>query len=88
VKRQKHLLCFWAAWCLAMHWLDLYWVVMPSMKTADRTAMEPTFGAIDACLLVGLLGLYAAAVMRAIAGRSLTPLADPRLEEALAFENV
>jgi hypothetical protein len=83
VKRRKFLLGFWAAWVLAMHWLDLYWVVMPSMKTE-----RPPFNPIDICLLVGLLGLYSASVMRTMASRPLTPLADPRLEEALAFENV
>ena len=83
IKRRKMLLGFWAAWVLAFHWLDLYWVVMPSMK-ADR----PPFGAIDVCLLVGLGGLYAAGVLRTMAHRPLIPMADPRLEESLAFENV
>ena len=83
VKRQKFLLCFWAAWVLAAHWLDLYWVVMPSLKT-----VQPPFSPIDVCLLVGLAGLYGAGVMRTMAGRPLIPLADPRLEESLAFENV
>jgi hypothetical protein len=82
-KRQKAILAFWAIWILAFHWLDLYWLVMPSMKTA-----EPPFSPLDICLLVGLLGLYGAAVMRTMANRSLVPLADPRLGEALAFENV
>jgi hypothetical protein len=82
VKRQKYLLGFWAAWVLAMHWLDLYWVVMPSMKSE-----RPPFSPIDVCLLVGFVGLYAAGAVRAAAGRSLVPQSDPRLEEALAFEN-
>jgi hypothetical protein len=85
-KRQKYLLGFWAVWVLAMHWLDLYWVVMPSVTSKESP--QPPFSPIDICLLVGLLGVYAASVMRAMAGRSLTPLSDPRLEEALAFENV
>jgi hypothetical protein len=83
VKRRKMLLGFWAIWVLAFHWLDLYWVVMPSMKTAS-----PPFSLIDVCLLIGLLGIYSAAVMRTTAMRSLAPLGDPRLGEALAFETV
>jgi hypothetical protein len=82
VKRQKYLLAFWAVWMLAMHWLDLYWVVMPSLKTE-----RPPFGAIDFCLLTGFVGLYAASVMLKMSVYPLVPLADPRLEEALAFEN-
>jgi hypothetical protein len=83
VKRHKYLLAFWAAWVLAMHWLDLYWVVMPSTKSE-----RPPFDAIDVCLLVGLVGVYAASVLRTMAHKSLLPLADPRLQESVAFENV
>lgn len=86
VKRQKYLLGFWAVWTLLAHWLDLYWVVMPSVKT--DTPGRPPFSAIDVCLLVGLLGLYAAAVVRTMSNRPLIPLGDPRLEESLEFENV
>jgi hypothetical protein len=86
VKRQKYLLGVWAVWTLVAHWLDLYWVVMPSMKT-DPPGRLP-FSAIDVCLFVGLLGLYAAGVVWTMAKRPLVPLGDPRLEESLAFENV
>ena len=84
VKRRKYLLGFWAAgWVLAMHWLDLYWVVMPSMTPA-----QPPLGPIDVCLLVGLGGLLLRGVCSMAGNRPLVPLADPRLEESLTFENV
>ncbi len=80
-KRRKSLLAFWAAWLLVFHWLDVYYLVMPSL---DQPGLPPV--AIDACCLAGLGFLYLGG-LRWIAGRrSLVPLADPRRSEALAFE--
>jgi hypothetical protein len=81
-KRRKALLGFWAAWMLAAHWLDLYWLVMPSVSPA-----APPLGVVDLCCLLGIAGLYLAGVARAAEGVALAPLRDPRLAESLAFEN-
>jgi len=82
VKRRKVTLGFWAVWLLVAHWIDLYWLVMPSLGPGS---VPP--GLVDAASLVGIGGLYLAGVVL-LAGRCpLVPLADPRLEEALAFEN-
>jgi hypothetical protein len=83
VKRKKYLLGFWALWLLVMHWIDLYWIVMPSLGVEKLP-----FNIIDICLAVGMLGIYAASVMKTTGVNSLTPLADPRLVESLSFENV
>lgn len=40
VKRQKWLLGFWAVWLLVMHWVDLYWIVMPSLI---KDKLPPSF---------------------------------------------
>jgi hypothetical protein len=82
VKRRKGLLGFWAAWMLAAHWLDLYWLVMPSVSPAGPS-LEP----VDVGCLAGIGCLYLAAVCHAADGRALLPLGDPRLAESLAFEN-
>ncbi len=82
VKRQKLLLGFWALWLLAMHWIDLYWIVMPNLGK-DKLP----FDIMDICLLVGMLGIYIASAVRVAGDNSLVPLADPRLKESLNFEN-
>lgn len=81
-KRRKWLLAFWAVWLLVFHWLDLYWLVMPSL---DAPGLP--FGLIDVCLILGLGSLYLAGVLVVAGQRSLIPVRDPRLPEALAFEN-
>jgi hypothetical protein len=83
VKRRRYWLAFWAVWLLASHWLDLYWLVMPTYHPA-----YPPVGLLDLGCLLGLGGLYVAAILRIAAGRALVPIKDPRLGESLAFENL
>jgi len=82
VKRRPRLLAFWALWTLVFHWLDMYWLVMPSFSP-DRVP----FGPIDVSLFAGLACLYLASLIAAAGQHSLLPRGDPRLPESLAFEN-
>jgi len=82
VKRRKLLLGFWAAWMLIMHWIDVYWLVMPRLG-AERLPL----GTIDWCLSAALGCLWLAGALRVAGGNALVPLKDPRLAESLAFEN-
>jgi hypothetical protein len=82
VKRRKALLGFWAVWLLVAHWIDLYWLVMPSVAPA-----APPLRATDIGCLLGIGCLYLAAIFHAADGRALVPVGDPRLAESLAFEN-
>ncbi len=83
VKRRKVPLAFWAAWLLVFHWLDVAWLVMPSLGQAGLPV-----GPIDVCLLASLGCFYLAGVLRLASSRALTPVKDPRLAESLAFENL
>jgi hypothetical protein len=84
-KRRPGLLSLAAVWLLAMHWLDLYWLVAPR---PDASAAGVPLHATDGALLVGLGGLFAFAILRPMARRPLLPARDPRLAESLTFENV
>ena len=82
VKRNRFGLAFWATFLLVMHWIDLYWIVMPHL---DEHHIP--FGMIDVACLLGVGGVVAATVAYLGSGRALVPVRDPRLSEALAFEN-
>jgi hypothetical protein len=82
VKRRRHLLAFWAVWLLVFHWIDLYWVVMPSLEQK-----KPQFGLLDVAVALGILSLYLAGLALVAGGKSLVARKDPRLGESLAFEN-
>ncbi len=82
VKRCTMLLSFWAIWLLAAHWLDLYWLVMPSALPG-----RVPFGILEIGCTAGLGCLFAAGVARTACRTRLVPVGDPRLGESLAFEN-
>ena len=81
-KRGKAALGIACVWLLVMHWLDMYWLVMPGAYPG-----EFPFGLIEVAAFVGLGGLFVAAVLWRARGKNLVPVKDPRLEEALHFEN-
>lgn len=82
VKRRPAMLAGWAVWILVMHWLDLQYVVMPSV-IPDGFPVAP----IDVCCMFGMGGVFVAGLLVLAGDRSLTPVKDPRALESLGFEN-
>jgi hypothetical protein len=82
MKRRKATLAGAAVWMLAMHWVDLYWLVKPGEGVLS---VAPSL--TDLACFVGLGGLFVAELARRLRGCSLIPEQDPRLGESLAFEN-
>jgi hypothetical protein len=83
VKRSPKASTIAALWLLAMHALDMYWLVMPSLHVGGIT-----FSWIDAAALVGCVGVFLAAFGGSLGRQALVPLRDPRLPESITFENV
>ncbi|MFL6232488.1 MAG: hypothetical protein ACJ76N_05085 [Thermoanaerobaculia bacterium] len=83
LKRNDTALAAMSAWLLAMHLLDLYWLVMPNLHPAG---MVPSL--LDAAALIGCCGVFLAAFGGVLRRQALVPLRDPRLPESLTFENV
>jgi hypothetical protein len=83
VKRNGTTLAVGGAWILAMHFVDLYWQVMP---TLHPEGLRPS--ALDVAALVAIGGCFVAAASWLMRRQALIPLGDPRLAESLAFENV
>jgi len=81
-KRSRAALAFWAVWILVMHWIDLYWVVMPELSPAG---VAPH--ALDLLCTVGVGAIWLAGAVRTAGGRALVPRGDPLLAESLRFEN-
>src|SRR5688572_25660172 len=83
VKRHGATLAVGGAWVLAMHFVDIYWMVMP---TLHPDGFSPS--ALDVAAFVAVGGIFVAAVSWLMRRQALVPLRDPRLAESLAFENV
>jgi hypothetical protein len=82
VKRKNATLAVGGAWLLVMHYVDLYWQVMP---TLHPEGVSPS--ALDVAALVAVGGCFVAATSWLMRRQALVPLRDPRLAESLAFEN-
>jgi hypothetical protein len=83
VKRNAATLVTAALWLLAMHFVDVYWLVIPSI---EGLGARP--GIVDVAALLAVGGVFLAAFGWLLVRSPLVPAGDPRLAESLAFENV
>lgn len=102
-KRTVPFLCVICVWLLVMHFMDLYLAVMPEVPTkmlekasgltvwqAEVTPAELGWSPslVDVTLVLGLLALMAGVTIRRMGRACLVPIRDPRLHEAVRFENM
>ncbi|MBK6848193.1 MAG: quinol:cytochrome C oxidoreductase [Proteobacteria bacterium] len=71
-----------ALWLLTVHYLDLYWLVMPILHPEGA---RPCL--LDLTAFLGVGGCFVALFGRQLRRHALVPMRDPRLAESLAFEN-
>lgn len=83
VKRRPAVLLAWAFWALAFHLLDVYWLVMPQCPKFTAASIVADLAAV-----VGIGGAVTATSLYYLGAASLRPIADPRLKDSLAFQNV
>ena len=89
VKRWTGWLMFWAVWLLVFHFVDLFWLIMPEARVESIGWGGLLLQALGALLCTaGVGGVWLAGLLKIAAGRNLVAVKDPRLDEALAFENV
>jgi hypothetical protein len=82
VRRNRGLLAIWAVFILVMHWLDLYWLIMPQFSPE-----RPVFGWLDLLCLASFSAIFTGVSLRLATRVALVPVGDPRLSESLAFKN-
>ena len=81
-KRKTATLLVGAVWLLIMHWVDVFYLVMPNARPDGVP-----FRLMDLACFVGIGGLFLAVVIWRLGRTNLIPVNDPRLDEALSFEN-
>jgi hypothetical protein len=80
VKRRPIPLAAGAVWMLAMHYLDLYWVVMPTHHPGGVS-----FSVLDLAALAAVGGVFLAGFGLLLRRGALVPHRDPRLAESLTY---
>lgn len=88
VKRNKGSLAFWSVWMLIMHWIDLYWLIMPEYSHEGHGGAAAGLALIDICGFVGFTALFVTILAWVAKKPSLVALHDPRIKESLAFHNI
>ena len=85
VRRRPPLVFFWAVYILIVHYVDLYFIIMPEAGLGAGGVM----GVLASLLCVlGMVGLLTGLVLM-VAGRTkVMAVRDPRLPQSLAFENI
>jgi hypothetical protein len=81
IKRTSPALAAVAVWLLAMHYLDLYYVIMPVLHHDLRPHI------LDLTSFVGVGAAFSWGFARLTARHSLIAKGDPRLRESIAFES-
>ena len=71
-----------AVWILLMHFVDLYWIIMPNISKAGVD-----IHLIDFTLFIGFFGLFFGVFFNNLKQNALIPKKDPRLSESLNFHN-
>ena len=84
IKRRVQLLAFGAAWLLAMHVLECFWLVMP--YASETGSFELHW--MDIAAVLAVAGTYLAFVFFRMTQLPLIPVGDPRLARSLRHEVV
>jgi len=84
LKRNPRALSWMAVWILVVHYVDVYWVMMPALRHDPELGIAPHW--TDLTALVGVGAAAAAFVLWRLRGRAAVPVGDPYLEESLRYE--
>jgi hypothetical protein len=82
-KRTLNVLRFATVWILAMHYLDIYWLVMPNFQ---KGAIAPSW--IDLATLAAVMSTLALVFWLRLRKAVIAPVGDPRFKKGLEFQNV
>ena len=74
IKRSKTLLLTASMWMLTIHYIDLYWLIMPNFHIHDVH-----LSLLDATTFLGIGGFFVASVGWIMNKYPLIPLKDPKL---------
>ena len=85
VKRNLKFMTGLAIWMMLMHWLDMYWLVLPTYPEAEHGA---SFAWWDLTTMIGLGGIFLWTFWRRYSSKSLVPVKDPELQESIEFVNM
>jgi hypothetical protein len=89
VRRNPSVMFGWAIYMLVLHFIDVYWMIMPEAGAGAVGDDGWVIGVLASLLCVGgMLALMAGLSLRVAEQTKVVPVRDPRLGESIAFENI
>lgn len=80
-KHRKKILILVATVVLVIHYLEIYWIVMPAMHSEDAHGLH--FSWIDLATFIGLGGIFFGLFFNKFKKNSMIPENDPKMDECL-----
>ena len=78
IKKNMPVMMSMTIWILVMHWIDIYWLVMPTLHSHGIH-----FSWMDFTTLIGIGGIFIWRFLRLMYSKPLVPVNDPRLESSI-----
>ncbi len=92
VRRNPPLITGIAAYILVMHYVDIYWMIMPEahgIEPGSHATNGGIVGILSSILcVVGMATLMVGLILRLAQQTKIIAVRDPRLAESIAFENI
>ncbi|MBD3377187.1 hypothetical protein GF406_19310 [candidate division KSB1 bacterium] len=79
-KRNLTFLTTISLWLLLMQWLDLYWMIMPTLHPHSTH-----FSWLDVTTLLGIGGVFVGLFFNKVQKQEIVPVNDPKLPQSLEF---
>jgi hypothetical protein len=81
-KRNAVALRFIALWLLFIHWVDMYWLVLPNLHIEGAEISW-----MDFSTMLGIGGIFVWYFWKNLTAHALVPAKDPRLAASMRFIN-
>ena len=93
VRRNPTAVFGWSIYILVMHYIDLYWMIMPEARVALPGADPATIGGLPGVLASllcdgGMVALVLGLTLKVAEQTKVVAVRDPRLGQSIAFENI
>ncbi len=82
-KRNLPVLKLIAVWVLFMHYIDIYWIIMPNFHHHDFH-----FSWMDLSTFIAIGGVFLGLFWKRLKTQALVPVSDPALQKSFDFVNV
>jgi hypothetical protein len=95
VRRNPTAMFGWSVFILVVHFIDLYWLIMPEAHGIEAPSIESmataggALGVLCSILcVVGMATLMIGLILRVAGQTKIVAVRDPRLAESISFENI